>query len=491
MTPFPVLSDFYTCTSNPFESSEARELSVYNFTNRISPKDALPSICKDSRMVFYGLSYFIRNHLNNRISKEEVAQSAEFFRQANSFGGSVPFDKDLWMAVVDDCGGFLPIKIEAMDEGSVFFPNEPVVQVRNTKPGFGNLAAFIEPLLVGAVSKASAFTTVCKHWYEWFVEVYQSEGLSEDEAREVARFSIHNFGMRASSVYEESLLFGLSHLLVFNGTDNTHAAFQAVKEGAEHPIGTSIPALAHRIVQGFSDENMCFEELSNNGGKIASYVGDCYNWENALENLSELAKRKSDKIVVARPDSGDYVQTVLDVCRARKKHNLINLRFIQGDSMNPEKVKKMVDAIHEEGYNLHECGIFGVGGWLVNTCTRDFLSSAYKLSAISSGPVCKLSEIPEKMSVPGPNCIRRDSYEYSVGFESEGNFCFQNSYLQTHYENGNFNFETFPCIRTELDSSWRLSTDIVERNPNYGINPLPFSLQVSKFRKEVYDKHKS
>ena len=207
---------------------------------------------------------------------------------------------------------------------------------------------------------------------------------------------------------------GLTNLLTFHGTDTFSAAYLAMKMGAERPTGTSILALAHRIVQGHKNELDSFEQIgraSDQAGNIAiaSYVADCYNFRRAVEDhLVKLASKYPARTYVARPDSGDPVDNILFILRAAKQNNLNNLRFIEGDSVNPRKQFEIWESLRDNGYSPTRLGIFGVGGYRINTPNRDSLSAAYKLSAKGQNkPVMKLSEVPGKMSVPGPNFLCR------------------------------------------------------------------------------------
>lgn len=430
-TPVPLRADAYTISGQGFASEKAREKSVYNMVNRKSPKDAFPSVANDSRMVFFGLVEYIRSQLMDRCTIEDVDKADEFMKSAHSMGGPLFFDKELWYRIVNDYDGYLPIKIEALPEGSTFFPNEPVMQVTSLDSGFGEIAAHIEAICLGMVSIATARATLTRHWRAKIEDMVQRDvgPDSEEAVQTLASFMIHDFGMRASSCAEESELLGMAHLLCFNGTDTFNAAFQAIEQGGARPTGTSIHALAHRIVQGHDNEREAFDSIREasrmgNGMNIASYVADCYNFEAAvMDHLSEIAKKHVDDVIVVRPDSGDYVKNVILICQEAVRQGLYedkgkdgwprahgtSMRYIQGDSMNPDKIDEIVEALRRRMFAPSTWGIYGVGGWLRNTPNRDSLSSAYKLSARGHKfePVTKLSETPAKMSIPGPNQLVR------------------------------------------------------------------------------------
>ena len=433
--PYPMRADAYTISGEAFAGERAKALSVYNLTNRISPRQSIPDVADDSRMVFYGLSEFIRRHLTTPVTHEDIDRSVTFLSTAHSFGGALPFPEKTWRRVVDEFGGYIPVRIEALPEGSTFFPYEPVVQVTSLGEGFGEIAAHVEAVLLGMVSTMSARATICRHWLDRIREEMMRNNpemrdktikdLSSDELAGIdgmARFFIHDFGMRASSCEEESELLGMAHLLVFHGTDTFNAAFTAMERGAERPTGTSILALAHRIVQGHETEDGAFDAIyeasSGNDVHIASYVADCYNFHGAVKNHLKSMAQRAEGCVVVRPDSGDYIENCLFVAQQAYEAGLhdgaerpgaTTMRFIEGDSMNPDKVDEVFNALYHEGFNSAGWGIFGIGGYLRNSATRDVFSSAFKLAACgaNSDPEVKLSDTPAKMSVPGVTEIRR------------------------------------------------------------------------------------
>lgn len=436
LVPLPLRADAYTISGEVIAGEEAREKSVYTLVDRYSPKQNLGIVAQDSRMVFYGISDFIRNHLSQPITHKDIDDAKEFMQTAYSFGGPLFFPEELWRRVVNEYNGYLPILIQGLPEGSTYFPNEPKIQVTSLGKGFGEIAAHIEALMLGMTSIASVRATVTRHWLDRIREVFirysnlretSIDELSQEKLKEIdafARFMIHDFGMRAHSCAEESEMLGRAHLLVFHGTDTFNAAYQARKLGASPPTGTSILALAHRIVQGHISEESAYNRICEaaNGG-WASYVADCYDFKNAVQKfLVKLAQEKKGTIVV-RPDSGDDIEDVLYIAYKAYEAGLYaesngykestNLRFIQGNSMNPEKIDKIFKALAIHNFNPVKWGIFGVGGWLRNICTRDTFSSSYKLSAkgANNTPVVKLSETRGKLSVPGPVSL----YKKKVG----------------------------------------------------------------------------
>lgn len=429
--PTPVNGDAYTVAGEVLAAQDPASKSVYGLAMRRSPKDAseFEGVAQDDRMVLYGVTDFIKEHLTEPITCEDINRGEAFMATAHAFGGALNFDRGVWERVVEEYDGYLPIKIESLPEGSTFYPNEIPVQVTSLDDGFGELAAIIEANLVGKVATASARATADRHLLERFLE-YAREDMPDagPEAQLfAAQLMAHDFGMRASSTNEESVLFGKAHLLSFPGTDTFSAAYTAFVENGGERVGSSILAAAHRTIQGAPSEQEAFDNIRKAAGEggIGSYVADCYDFHVAVrEKLAPMAldaSKTDGGVIVARPDSGDFVENVLYVARVAEENGLYttqangrkamtNLKFIQGDSMSWPKMKEVMDALKDNGYSPVNCGIFGHGGNARNQATRDALSVAYKLMAKGQAlaPEVKLADTRIKMSVPGPVHVLRD-----------------------------------------------------------------------------------
>ena len=412
-------ADCYTICGDCLVSEESKQYSCYNIINRYSPMQAWTDIAKDSRMSLWGLSHFIKHYLTEPVTIDDINAADCFLSQANVLGGGLKFNRKIWERIVTEHDGYLPIRITALPEASTFFPNEPVVAVESVGSGFGEIAAHIESLMLGMVSIGSAAVTLRLHWMERLIEWLKLD-KTDSKTYDIVQNYIHDFSMRACSCGEESELLGSSHLLVFRTTDTMYPAYNCWLNGAKNDTGKSILALAHRTVSGYSTEKECYENLMQQD-KIGSYVADCYNFANAVNNiLVPMAINNPEKIVVIRADSGDHIENTKIVIDAiRNNGNPSNVKRSHGDSINPTLMKNIIEYTWESGIDPTQFLVFGVGGWWVNKISRDSLSSSYKLCCVGKDyrPVVKLSEVQGKMSVPGPNHITRDwSNGHSVEF---------------------------------------------------------------------------
>jgi nicotinamide phosphoribosyltransferase len=428
--PGPLKGDAYTVAGEALADQKSREKSVYGVMFRRSPDEApeFEGLAKDGRMVSFGLVDYIRNNLTKPITREKVNEAEQFMQTAHAFGGPLNFDRKPWDRVVDEFGGYLPLKIQALPEGSTFYKNEVPVQVESLDKGFGEISALIEADMLGMVSVGSARATMERHMLERFLD-YAKEDMpkaSPEDQLFAAKLMAHEFSKRAYSTPEQSEFLGKAHLLSFPGTDTFDAAYAAYKENGDQAVGSSIAALAHRVVMGSESEQACFDNLRKVAGPggIGSYLADTYNFKKAVSDklvpMALDAQRTDGGILVARPDSGNYLENTMYILNQAKENGLFdeqengrlamnNLRYIQGDSMNWEKIKKTMDTQIEQGFSPVNSGIFGIGGWLAKTPTRDTLSVAYKLMAKGEDleSTVKLADTLAKMSVPGPVQVLR------------------------------------------------------------------------------------
>lgn len=504
--PLPVRGDAYT-VADPLTSPKAIERSIYNGTFRLSPKDVF-SFAKNDNILFYGLTDYLAENLLDPVTVQDVLNSERFMRDAHAFGYGLPFDREMWMRAIKEFNGRLPVTIEAVPLGATIFPNEPFLQVTSLSKGYGEIAALLEAVLLGQVSIASSALTMRRQLLAAMEEYVREDEPELDDAavRFKASIMIHDFGMCAHANQYESAMLGRAHLLVFPGTDTFNAAYEAWQLAHCKPVGTSIAALAHRSVQSFPDQLSCFlnaaakaiQSAGNNGPAIVSLVSDCYNFDATIEgDLKTTCEKYPQLVAVARPDSGDYVANVLKIVTEAKNAGFYTVqkngriamttrRFIQGDSMDWNKMVNVMEALKANGFSPVNCGIFGVGGWLRNTPTRDTLSAAYKLSAIGEDqePVVKLSHTRAKMSVPGPvHVLRNTEYDApTVYFEDEA--AKGDNILVSYYDGRLVSPFEEPCGEDFLSVKRRVLTDFDNsQKPTQVLSPRIIQVQDATFAK--------
>lgn len=441
-TPRPLWGDAYTINGHCFESEQATERSIYYGTFRKHPGDVRDEVIyrgrqKDKRILFAGLQAICDQLFYDPITHQEIDESIAFLRgrKATALGFSdFEFPEELWRRVVNECGGYLPLLVEAMPEGSVVYPGEPFVRVSPTKDGFGPLVAWFESTLLQVWAPSERLTAARTFLddYYFVIRSIEPDTVSDEECMTFARLSIHDFGDRAAMSGQESELVAKMHNYVFFGTDTFRAAYQNWKNGAPPAFGSSVKALAHRIVQGFENEGDCYRRMFDTAadGEFLSMVGDCYDYWEALKNhlipLALEAKASgSKKVIVARPDSGDSMDMVIGTLERANEAGLMeevptkfgtffgstNLRFIIGNGEDWTSVTQIIQECVATGYLPWRCGIFGIGGSLRNNLSRDDMSTKFALCAVGKDdrPVIKFSHEKGKQTLPNVVVLRDDN----------------------------------------------------------------------------------
>jgi nicotinamide phosphoribosyltransferase len=178
-------------------------------------------------------------------------------------------------------------------------------------------------------------------------------------------------------------------------------------------VGFSIPASEHSTMTSWGRENeaKAYENLLDvyPTGMVAC-VSDSFDIFNACENIwgSELHDKivnRNGKLII-RPDSGDPVEInreLLNILYNKfpggtnaKGYKLLhpNVGIIQGDGIDFEMVKRILQMMKEEGFSADNMA-FGSGGGLLQKFDRDTQKFAIKCShAIINGEEVDVQKDP-------------------------------------------------------------------------------------------------
>ncbi|WP_218843495.1 MULTISPECIES: nicotinamide phosphoribosyltransferase domain-containing protein [unclassified Sphingomonas] len=116
---------------------EARAISAY--------VEARPNDFAD-RVLFLGLQPYLMDYLGRPVTRADIEEA-----EAICAGHGVPFNRAGWEAIVADHGGYLPLDIRALPEGTIVPTGTPLVQVENTDPRMPWLTTFVETALLRAI----------------------------------------------------------------------------------------------------------------------------------------------------------------------------------------------------------------------------------------------------------------------------------------------------------------------------------------------------
>ena len=347
-----------------------------------------------AQSVFFGLQAFLKAYLLKPITLSDIDEAEVIFA-----AHGVPFNRADWEYIVQQYGGYLPLEISALPEGSVVPTGNALVQVHNTDPRAFWLTSYIETALLRAVWYPTTVATL-----SWQVKQQLRAALHTtcDTPEAQLPFKLHDFGARGVSSQESAALGGMAHLVNFMGTDTVAGLLAARRFYGADMAGFSIPAAEHSTITawGRDGESKAYANMLQQfaqPSKIVAVVSDSYDIFHAVSAIwgKELREQvqNSGATVVIRPDSGvpeDIVPQVLqrlyDAFGGRvngKGYIVLNdcVRVIQGDGVDVDSIGVILQRIQQTGFSTENVA-FGMGGGLLQKVNRDTLSFAMKASAI-------------------------------------------------------------------------------------------------------------
>ena len=339
--------------------------------------------------VFFGLQMFLKEYLCQPITQDNIDE-AELVITAHG----EPFYREGWEYILREHNGYLPVRIDAVPEGTVVPVKNVLATIYNTDPKCYWLTSFLETAILRSIWYP---TTVATNSYENKKQIL--EALKKTGDPESIGFKLHDFGARGVSSFESAGIGGAAHLVNFMGTDTVTALLYARKYYGADMAGFSIPAMEHSTVTSWGRENEVdsyrnmLKQNAKPGGLVAA-VSDSYDIYNACKLWGTVLKQdviNSGATVVVRPDSGDPAIVVLECLKILDKYFgsvvnekgykvLNNVRVLQGDGINHQTIRSIIFTITLAGYSIDNVA-FGQGGALLQIVNRDDQKFAMKCSA--------------------------------------------------------------------------------------------------------------
>jgi nicotinamide phosphoribosyltransferase len=351
-------------------------------------------VARKSDVLWVGLQTIIQDYLLTPVTAEMVEEAADFYLP---YG--VPFNKEGWMAIVNEFGGFVPVTIKALSEGT-WVPRGVALATVETPddPRFAWVMGWLETLLL----RVWYPTTVATRSFYSKITLMDWLGITADNANGLP-FKLHDFGARGVSSGESAALGGLAHLVNFMGSDTIEGVIAAKRYYDAGIAGFSIPAAEHSTITAWGRDrevdafrNM-LTQFARPGAAVA-VVSDSYDIYGACDKLwgQDLRQQVIDSgaTVVIRPDSGDPLEvlpTVATILADRFGYTtnskgfrvLNNVRIIQGDGIdNHESIYAICNKLAETGFSTDNIA-FGMGGGLLQKLDRDTHGFAMKCSAVN------------------------------------------------------------------------------------------------------------
>jgi nicotinamide phosphoribosyltransferase len=382
----------------------------------------------------FGMQAKLKKHFVGKVlTQEKIDEAYEIY--ASHFGNPAFFNLEGWQRMLKKHGGYLPLSIKAVPEGTEVPVSNVLYTVENTDVEFPWLTNYVESILV-------------QLWYPMTVATQSLylrrlilKALEKSGDPALVDFKLHDFGYRGVTCPEQAMLGGMAHLVSFKGTDTVPALIGARKYYGEKMAGFSIPASEHSTMTswGRDGEGAAYENMLDSYPEDAmiACVSDSFNVFEACEKLwGTLLRDKINKrrgTLVIRPDSGDpltVVPQVLNILAAKfgatkneKGYKVLSprVRVIQGDGVSYESLPKIMDAVMTAGFSMDNLA-FGSGGALLQKMDRDTQKCAFKAAcAVVDGVARDVYKDPitdpGKKSKAGKLKLVRDSYGYTTAAE--------------------------------------------------------------------------
>ncbi len=267
--------------------------------------------------------------------------------------------------------------VHAMPEGTIFFPNEPILRVTAPMPE----AQLVESRVINLLQ----FQTVIASKAVRCVSAAPGKLLVD-------------FGMRRAHGAEAALLAArASYIAGFDGSATVLAGMLF-----DVPVyGT----MAHSFVQCHDDEVESFQHFAAANPNNVVLLLDTYDTEAAAEKTVELARQlTSDGIRIkgVRLDSGDLAQHAREVRRILDRGGLSDVTIFASGNLDEYKLQTYTaSGAPIDGY--------GIGSRLDVSSDAPYLDCAYKLQEYAGKPRRKRSE--GKATWPGRKQVYRQYHD--------------------------------------------------------------------------------
>ncbi|MEW6324730.1 MAG: nicotinate phosphoribosyltransferase, partial [Nitrospirota bacterium] len=262
--------------------------------------------------------------------------------------------------------------VHAMPEGTIFFPNEPILRVTAPLPQ----AQLVETRLINLLH----FQTL----------------IASKAARLVLAAPgklLIDFGLRRAHGAEAGLLAARACYL---------AGFSGSATVLSEPL-YGVPAygtMAHSFVQAHDDELEAFLHFSQAQPNNVVLLLDTYDTEAAAEKAVQAAARLKPagiKVKAVRLDSGDLADLARKVRRILDRGGLGEIRIFASGGLDEENVRTLLATAPIDG--------FGIGSSLDTSSDAPYLDCAYKLQEYAGRPRRKWSA--GKATWPGRKQVYR------------------------------------------------------------------------------------
>ena len=263
----------------------------------------------------------------------------------------------------------------AIPEGTVIFPQEPIVTVR----GPVIQALMLETMLLLTINHQSLIATKSNR----IVRAAAGRPVMEFGARRAHGYGAAYYGARAA---------------IIGGCAGTSCLLTAKDFGVK-ASGT----MAHSWVQLFKDEYTAFKTYAEQYPDSCMLLVDTYNViksgiPNAIKVFDEVLKPLGKRPLGIRIDSGDITYITKKARKMLDEAGYSDCKICISNSLDEYLIRDMI-------FQGAEVDSYGVGERLITASSESVFGGVYKLSAVEKDgkiiPKIKISENDAKITIPG------------------------------------------------------------------------------------------
>lgn len=361
-----------------FKNNRKDEIAYFDIFYRSIPDNG-------GYVIFAGLESIIDYVKNFHFDKEDI----DFLRNTNNYSEDfLNYLSDLKFSGT----------IYALKEGTVCFPQEPVITIK---------APIIEAQLLET----------------YLLMLFNHQSLIATKANRIVRASqnrpVTEFGGRRAHG-ESSIILG-ARAAYIGGCVGT-SIVECEKEYGIKSYGT----MAHSYIQSFESEYEAFKTFALTFPNNASFLIDTYDVLNqGLKNAIKVFKEVLEPMGIfkgsVRIDSGDLSYLSNKVRKELDKAGLNYVKIMVTNSLDEFSISEMIN-------NGAKVDLFGVGERLITSKSSPVLDGVYKMCAYEKDgvitPVMKISASPQKITNPGRKKLYRIYDKETLKSEADLITCF-------------------------------------------------------------------
>lgn len=363
-----LLTDFYQLTMayGYWKAGIHEREAVFYHSFRQAPFNGRYVICA-------GLGTLIDYLLNFRFTKDDI----DYLAKLTDTQGSALFHADFLQylqKLTFSCD------IDAVVEGTVVFPQEPLIRVK------GPLlqCQLLESILLNIINFQSLIATSAAR----LLQATRGEPVLE-------------FGLRRAQGFDGALMASRAAYIGGCSATSNVLAGKLLKIPVR---GTH----AHSWVLSFANELEAFRAYAQTFPDRCIFLVDTYNTLEGVKNAIKIAeelKSNGFKLAGIRLDSGDLAYLSQQARQLLDAAGYQDAVIVGSNDLNP----LVITSLKEQGASIN---VWGVGTHLITAYEQPALEGVYKLSAIKSVAgiwenKLKLSEQTIKISTPGILSVRR------------------------------------------------------------------------------------